>query len=318
MTAPTDSRADSRADPGPADSGPLSVSWAIALLPPLFWSGNFLVGRLMHTTIPPIQMSFWRWAGAFAILAPFAARSFWQHRARLRRELPFLIVVGGVGIAAYNSLLYSALRFTTLVNAALINALIPVSTFVLAALFLREKPTRRQMAGIAVAYIGAAALIGRGRPAILRLLDFNPGDLLALAAMVFFSLYTVLIRWRPTQLPPVLFLVAVVGIGIVLHLPLLAWEIPGTGLFTPDAASITALLYLAVFPSTLAYILWNRTAAALGPARTGMFLYLLPVFSTAFGIVLLGEPFHLYHAFGSVLVVIGVVLVTRAAAVSRR
>src|SRR5690606_27618020 len=131
---------------------------------------------------------------------------------------------------------------------------IPVSTFVLAALFLREKPTRRQMAGIAVAYIGAAVLIGRGRPAILSLLDFNPGDLLALAAMVFFSLYTVLIRWRPTQLPPTLFLVAVVGIGIVLHLPLLAWEIPRAGLFTPDAASITALLYLAVFPSTLAYI----------------------------------------------------------------
>lgn len=303
--------------PGTAAPAPRLGDWLIAALPPLFWAGNFLVGRVMHEAIPPIQMSFWRWVGALVVLAPFAARALGPNRARLRAELPFLLVLGAVGVTSFNCLVYSALHFTTVVNASLINSVMPVFTFVLAAVFLRETPTLRQVVGIVVALAGAATIIAHGDPAAILALDLNRGDLLVVAAIGFWALYTVLIRWRRTALPPILFLATIVAIGVVFHLPLLAWEIPRTGLFAPSPASLAAVFYLAVFPSALAYIFWNRSVAALGPSRTGMFLYLMPVFSTVLGVGLLGEPFHHYHVVGIALIAVGLVLVTRAAKVAR-
>ncbi len=305
------------AAPSAATPAPRLGDWLIATLPPLFWAGNFLVARVMHEAIPPIQMSFWRWVGAFVILAPFALRALPSNLSRLRAELPFLLVLGAVGVTSFNCLVYSALHFTTVVNASLINAMMPVFTFVLAALFLRETPTSRQVVGIAIALAGAATIVARGHLSAILALDLNRGDLLVVAAIGFWALYTVLIRWRRTALPPILFLAAIVAIGVLFHLPLLAWEIPRTGLFTPSVASLATIFYLAVFPSTLAYIFWNRSVARLGPSRTGMFLYLMPVFSTALGVGLLGEPFRHYHVVGIALIAVGLVLVTRGATATR-
>ena len=293
----------------PARAAPLAA-YVIAALPPLFWSGNFLVARIMHDAIPPIQMSFWRWVGAFCILAPIAARQWGAHRAQIRAELPFLAVLGLVGITAFNCFIYAALHFTTVVNAALINSLMPVATFLFALVLLRDKLTARQMAGVAVAIAGAALIVARGRVTDLAALDLNRGDVLVLFGLTFWALYTVLIRWRPTRLPLTLFLAATIGLGALFHLPLLAWEIPREGGFAPTPATLGALAFFAVFPSVLAYVCWNKAVTALGPGRTGMFMYLMPVFSAGLGVGLLGEAFRPYHAAGIVLIFAGIALTT--------
>ena len=121
-----------------AFSGP-RLYYVLALLPPLFWSGSFLIARVMRDEIPPIQMSFWRWVAAFLILLPFALPQWRGQGAQIRKELPFLCVLGTVGILAFNCFLYTALHTTTVVNASLINTLMPVMMFVLALVVLREK-----------------------------------------------------------------------------------------------------------------------------------------------------------------------------------
>jgi drug/metabolite transporter (DMT)-like permease len=299
------------AAPQPKPKAKHGYFYLMAALPPLFWSGNFLVARIMHDQIPPIQMSLWRWAFAFIILVPFAAPAFNKHRACLRNELPFLIILGGVGITAFNCFIYAALHDTTVVNAALINTLMPVFTFVLAALILRETLGLKQMLGVGVALMGAALIIIRGDLKGIAQLALNPGDLLVVAGLAFWALYTVLIRWRPTDLPILLFLTVTIGFGIIIHLPFVAWEIRVAGTFTPNAASLAALAYFALFPSVLAYIFWNKAVATLGPGRTGMFIYLMPVFSSVLGIAVLGEAFHLYHGAGIALIFVGIALVTR-------
>ncbi len=294
----------------PATEKPPVSAYLIGMLPPLFWSGNFLIARVMAGTIPPIQMSFWRWAAAFCILAPFGVRLFAAHRATLRRELPFLIILGAVGITAFNCFVYAALHYTTVVNAALINSMMPVIIFVLAIAFLREHPTARQVAGVAVALAGAAAIITRGDIAALASFSFNRGDLLVIAGSAFWALYTVLIRWRRTQLPLMLFLAVTVGFGVLFHLPLILWEYPRMGAMPVSAATLSAIAFFAVFPSVLAYIFWNRTVAALGPGRTGMFMYLMPVFSSVLGVGLLDEAFRAYHWAGVALIFAGIALTT--------
>lgn len=296
---------------GKSLSGNRSVAYLMAALPPLFWAGNFLIARIMRDSIPPVQMSFWRWVLAFAILLPFVIGGAIRHRETLRREWRFLCLLGAVGVTAFNCLIYSALHHTTVVNASLINSLMPVVTILFAFLALGDRINGRQAAGIALAFAGALVIIARGDIAGLARLDLNRGDLLVLAGLTFWAAYTVLIRWRPTALPLPVFLAASIAAGALFHLPLVAWEHAAVGGFSLDWAAAGALLFFAVFPSILAYIFWNRAVGALGPGKTGTFMYLMPIFSASLGVTLLSEPFRAFHAAGFVLIFSGIALVTR-------
>lgn len=284
-----------------------------AILPPLFWSGSFLIARVMRDDIPPIQMSFWRWVAAFLILLPFAIPQGRGRGAQIREELPFLCIMGAVGITAFNCFIYAALHFTTVVNAALINTLMPVMTFVLALVVLREKLRAVQVGGIALALAGAVVIIGRGDLTGLAALAPNRGDLLVMVGIMFWALYTVLIRWRPTKLPLRVFLAVIMGLGALFHLPLVAWEVSTTGGFTVTAAAVAAIAYFAIFPSVLSYLIWNKAVAVLGPGRTGMYMYLMPFFGAVLGVWLLDEDFFLYHLGGIALIMAGITLVNRKA-----
>ena len=287
------------------------VPYLLATLPPLFWAGNFLVARLMRDDLPPMQFSFWRWLLAFLIMLPFALPHLRRVLPDLRRESTMLVVLGLLGVTAFNCLIYTALHFTTVVNAALINTLMPVMTFLLALALLKDKLDSRQMIGVAISILGVALIIVRGEPARLLAFELNVGDFLVLAGLSCWALYTVLIKWRPSKLPFPVFLTVVIGIGTVLHLPLVWWEV-GQGLsfpFTGEALLATA--YVAVFPSVLAYIFWSRAVAALGPGRTGMFMHLMPIFSTFLAIWFLGESFQWFHAVGMALIIFGISMVTR-------
>lgn len=287
-------------------------AYLFAVLPPLFWSGNFLIARFMRDNIPPIQMSFWRWALAFLILLPFAARHFRAQGAQIRKELLFLCVLGAVGVTAFNCFLYTALHYTSVVNASLINTLMPVMTFLLALVVLRERLRFVQVSGVIVAIVGAILIIGRGDVSTMAALSPNRGDLLVVAGLTFWAFYTVLIRWRPTKLPLRVFLTVTIGLGALFHLPLVAWEVSSVGGFTVTVATVAAILYFGIFPSILAYLIWHNAVAAIGPGRTGMYMYLMPFFGAVLGVWLLGEDFFLYHLAGIGLILSGITLVNSA------
>lgn len=289
------------------------AAYGLAMLPPLFWSGNFLIARLMQGSIPPVQMSFWRWSLALLILAPFCWRPIRDTWPRIRSNLPFLALLSLVGVTAFNCLVYAALRYTPIANAALVNSLLPVVTFLLAYLILKQKLTQRQLVGVAVSLCGAILVICSGNPAKLLSLTLNKGDMLVFAGMSCWALYTVLIRWRPAGLPLMAFLGVTVFLGVLFHLPAVAWEYRVEGGFHPTAAIASALLYFAIFPSILAYIFWNRSVATLGPGKTGMFMHLLPPSSAVLGLLVLGEPIAWFHVAGFAIIVLGIWLVTSAA-----
>ena len=295
-----------------AFSGP-RLAYLFAVLPPLFWSGNFLIARIMRDAIPPIQMSFWRWALAFLMLLPFALPHWRDQKRRIRKDLPFLMVMGAVGITAFSCFLYAALHYTTVVNASLINTVMPVMTFLFALVLLRDRLRPIQVAGVAAAFAGAVLIIAKGSFGTLMDLALNRGDMLVMAGVTFWAVYTVLLRWRPTKLPLTVFLTAIIGIGALFHLPLMAWEISAVGSFSVTPTVAAAIFYFAIFPSVLAYILWNKAVAAIGPGRTGMYMYLMPLFGAVFGVGLLDEDFLLYHLVGIALIFMGIALVNRGA-----
>ena len=285
--------------------------YLLAVLPPLFWAGNFLVARMFNEVIPPFQMSFWRWSIALLIILPFTVRAVLKNMPAIRRELAYLAFLGAIGITAFNCLIYLALQYTTVVNAALINSLMPVVTFILALFFMGDRLRMRQTFGVVVCIIGTLLIIARGDLAVLLALDINAGDFLVLAGLTFLALYTVMIRWRKSVLPPMVFLTVTIAFGVLFHFPLVGWEFATRGGLAAEPTNLLALLYLAIFPSLLAYIFWNRTVSALGPGKTGLFMYLMPIFSTLLAVLLLGEEFKIFHLIGMTLIVIGIALVTR-------
>src|SRR5690606_25440439 len=118
------------------------------LLAALCWSGNALVARAFHDDIPPMSLAFWRWLLAFSLLLPFVVAPLWRHRADLRRAGWRLLVLGALGIATYNSLLYHAAQTTAAVNITLVNTCLPLMTFLGAGLLLKEWPARHAWWGM--------------------------------------------------------------------------------------------------------------------------------------------------------------------------
>jgi drug/metabolite transporter (DMT)-like permease len=290
------------------------VALAGLLLATLCWSGNALVARAFAGEIPPFALSFWRWSVALVLLLPFVAKPLWQHRAALRTAGWRLLLLAGVGIAGYNSLLYAAAQTTAAINITLVNTCLPLMTFIGAGLLLGEWPHRRAWWGMAVAAGGLLVLISKGSWASLSGLAFNKGDLIMLLAVADWALYSLLLRrWASYLLPipPLALLGVLMLLGVPLILPFYLYELAQGAYFNLTAENVAAISYTAIFASLLAYLAWNHAIRVLGAAKAALSNYLMPVFTAILGWLLLGEGLQIYHWFGAVLIFTGLLLGTQ-------
>lgn len=282
----------------------------LLVLTALFWSGNFIVGRAAHDEVPPIALAFWRWLGAFIVVLPFAWRPLKADWRVIRRHWRIIFALGAIGVASFNTLVYVGLHSTTAVNAVLLQSAIPVLIVLLAYLLFRETVRPIQAIGILLSLSGVVAIVGRGELAAIPALAVNRGDLLVFAAVVLWALYSVLLRKRP-QLHPLSFLAATIAIAVVLLAPLYAWEHASGAVMSINRPTLLAVGYVALFPSVLAYLFFNRGVDLIGANRAGAFIHLMPLFGSVMAIAFLGETFRAYHALGIALILSGIMLAAR-------
>lgn len=277
----------------------------------LLWSSNFVIGRALHDAITPATMNFLRWALALAVLVPVTFADLRRHRVVLLRHWKLVALLGLTGIAAFQTLAYFALTKTTALNTILLTSLAPLAIVALSWLALGERITPRQGLGLATSLAGAAVLILHGDLQTLVALRFNAGDLWMLVAVGLWTVYSVLLRGRPAEVPPLALHTASVGAGTLWMLPLFGWDAArGQGL--PSALPVwLAIGFVAVFSSAIAHALWVRGVAAIGPNRASVFIHLMPLFGAALAITFLGESLAAYHAVGGTLVLAGVALTSR-------
>ena len=287
-----------------------TLSTLLLLVAAASWGGNWVAARAVTLEVPPFALSFWRWAIAAALLLPFAAAQLREDAALIRRHLPALIAFGVIGAAGFTLLGYWGVRYTTAVNATLLNSSLPLFVVPLSWWLLKLTVSGRQLAGLALSLAGVATIISAGELQTLARLSLNPGDLLLLGGALLWAIYTVLLKWRP-PLRALSFLFTIVAAGAAFSLPFYLWEISAGGTMVLSPRTIAAIGYLAVFPSIVAYICWNHAVAVVGPNVAGFFNPVIPVFGTLFAVTLLGEPFRPYHLAGFVLVLGGVVLTSR-------
>ena len=291
-------------------SRPTTANAALFLaLTMLFWAGDHVVGRWMGAHMPPVTLACLRWIGATALLAPFAWRYVRDDWAAVRARLPFLILLGVLGVGLFNTLQYIALVHTTATSSAVLNSSIPILIVVMG-FFLGTRVRGVQLLGIAVSLVGVLTVLGKGDPRALLALELNKGDLYMLAAMVLWALYTVLLQRRP-KIHFLSFALVTYFVAALLNMPLAAGELAMGGTFDATPGMIAAIAYIVVFPSLIANLLFNRGVEIIGAARAGVFLHLVPMFTAALAMLFLDEQPALYHAAGFALILAGVWLGSR-------
>ncbi len=291
---------------------PLWLAYIGLVLTPLFWAGNAVVAKGAIDSIPPLSMSFWRWVIALAVILPFGLPGILRHRRVIRQYLGSMLVLATFSVAAFNSLLYYAAITTSATNIALINATIPIFIALLAWLLLGDRTRPVQILGILLAVLGILIVVARGRLSVLTQLQAQPGDLIMVAAVFSWGLFSVLLRRQAVPLPALTFLTIQIALGTLVILPFYLIELMFfKGGFEVGRDTIMPLLYFAFFPGILAYAFWNHGVHQVGPARAAMFMYLTPVFASILAGVFLGERLGMFHIVGGLLILAGLFLATR-------
>ena len=282
-------------------------AWTLLVLANLLWAGNIVLGRGMVGMVPPIALAYWRWTGAFLIAIGFA----WPYLRRDWRVLlgrwRLMLVLSATGIATYNTMSYIGLTSTTALNVLLLQSAGPLIIILWAFALFGDRPSIWQAAGVVLSLIGVAVIAAHGSLESLLHLSLNRGDVWILVAMLIYGVYAALFRVRPAT-HPMSFLVATMGIGSMMILPFYLWEVAEGARIEGGLPAWLALAYIAVFPSFIAYLFFNRGIELIGAARSGQSWHLMPVFGSILAVVFLGEQFHIYHAVGIALIAGGIVL----------
>ncbi len=277
---------------------------------PLCWGGNIVLARGVADIIPPVSFAFWRWTIAFIILLPFTWSRARQDWPRVIKSWKIMSVLSILGISFFNTILYTAMHTTTAINGAMIQTTMPAVIILVTLLLFKETVSKLQILGVAVCILGAFIVILRGRWATLLGMSFAPGDILMMGAVILYALYSALLRQRPA-IHPLSFLIYTFGLGILFLLPLYVWELSGSKTFTLTGDVVLSILYVALFPSIVAYFCWNRGVEVIGANRAGLFINLIPVFASVLAILFLGETLQGFHIIGMALIFGGMILFNR-------
>jgi drug/metabolite transporter (DMT)-like permease len=305
---------------------------AMLTLPPLMWAGNAVVGRLTVPHVPPLLLNAARWGVVLLVLLVLGRRAIataGRRREILARWRP-LALMGLLGVGAYNALQYLALTTSTPINVTLIAASMPLWMLLVGAMFYAERPRAPQMVGAALSLLGVATVLSRGQLSALADVQFVRGDVYMLAAAASWAGYSWMLArppasmrgeerpkivdadgqrrvwtWDEALLVQALFGVVwaggAAGLEAVFSARQPEWS-PAVG---------AAVLYIVVGPSLIAYALWGRAVAAVGPTTAGIFANLTPLFAALLSTALLGEVPHGYHAAAFTLIVAGILVSAR-------
>ncbi|HEX7923611.1 MAG TPA: DMT family transporter [Bradyrhizobium sp.] len=295
---------------------PASGSWIanqpylLLCITAMCWAGNAIVGRLAAGHIPPVTLSFLRWFVAFLIILPFA----WKHLASdwpaIRKNLGIMMLLSLTGISAFNTLQYWALEHTQALNTLLLQSSVPLMVALWSLILLGARLTLAQLCGVLLSLAGVLVILLHGDLTTLSKIEFNQGDLIFIAALVIFALYSVLTLKRP-RIHGLSVAAFTFGCGALFLVPFLIWELGARPVMQLTTGNLLSLFYVAVFPSTVAYLCFNRGVQLIGANRAAPFFHMVPVFGTIMSIVFIGEHPQAFHFIGFALVLAGVFAASR-------
>ncbi|MFC6669524.1 DMT family transporter [Marinobacterium aestuariivivens] len=284
------------------------MAYLLLVFTVLFWVGNSVLARAIHLEFPPVTLAFSRWSLALLIVLPFLIPRLRREWPVIRAHWPIILLLAILGIACFNTLVYTGLQTTLATNATLLHSVIPVMILIICRVFLKQAVSLRQWVGVSISLVGVLVLLTQARLDALLQLQFNRGDLWVFAAVVDWALYSVLLRYKPVELSAFTFFGITVLIGVLALLAPMLLELSQGRLPEFTLRTGATVLYMAIFPSILSYLCWNRGVAELGAPVAGLFIHLMPLFGLLLSVLLLGEQVQAFHFAGIALIFAGIYL----------
>ncbi|WP_457587263.1 DMT family transporter [Ensifer canadensis] len=273
----------------------------------LFWGGNSVAGKMAIGHVSPMMLTTLRWVFALIIILVAMTPQIRRDWDKIKQHWLQLLAYGVVGFTTFNALLYSALKYTSAINAVILQAGIPMLIFLFNFMLFRTRASIAQVIGFTVTLLGVLITAAHGDFASLLQLEFNFGDALMIAACIVYAAYTVALRWKPVMHWQSFIAAPAFG-ALISAIPLLFWEIgSGTAIF-PDMTGWIIVLYAAIFPSLMSQVLYVRGVEMIGANRAGLFINAIPVFGTLLSVMLIGETFHTFHFIALLLVLGGIAI----------
>jgi drug/metabolite transporter (DMT)-like permease len=275
----------------------------------LFWAGNFMVGKLAFVeNIPPMTLVFLRWSLVWIILLPFTYKEILKNKDIIFKNLPLLFFLALTSVGLFNSFTYLALAYTQVINASLFNTAIPAMIILLCFLLKIERTNKFQIFGLIISVLGILSIITKLDLNILLSLNFNKGDLIMIGGVITWGLYSSFLKKKKFTLPLLTLVHVLCTFGLIFILPQFLYELSHGFTVKLNTNLGLTLIYLALFPSIGSYYCWAGAVAIIGANRAGIFLSLIPFFSTIMAITFFNEKFQFFHLIGSILIILGLFL----------
>ena len=275
----------------------------------LFWAGNFTIAKFAYLeNIPPNTLAFLRWCLVWLILFPFTYKEVLKLKENIKKNLLLFSILGITSVCIFTSFTYNALNYTQVINASLFNTAIPVTIILVCFLLKIEKTNIFQLSGLLISVLGILAIITRLDLNILLSLNFNKGDLFMIWAIIAWGIYSAYLRKQTFDVSLLALVHIICTFGLIFLLPLFILDVAQGKTIEISSNFFYILIYIAIFPSIGSYYCWAGAVAIIGANRAGIFLSLIPLFSTIFAILFFNEKFLFFHLIGSILIILGLFL----------
>ena len=260
--------------------------------------------------VSPMLIVTLRWFGAMLLIMVVARNTIPRDWPLLKRNLPALFLMGALGFAVFNALLYTAAHSTGALSIGIIQGAIPVFVFLGAYLVFRTTVSGLQILGVMVTIIGVCMVASAGNLQRLASLSINHGDYFMIAACLLYAAYAIGLRSFREASPLSLFAVFA-SAAFIASLPLSYAEFALGNLQLPTPKGWGIIVLITLFPSFFAQIWFIQGVSHIGAGRAGIFVNLVPVFAALLAVTILREPFQWYHGVALASVLIGIWLSER-------
>ena len=275
----------------------------------LFWAGNFMVGKFaFFSNVPPMSLVFVRWSLVWLLLLPFTYKEIIKYKEVIFKNLPLLLFLALTSVGLFNSFTYLSLVYTQVINASLFNTAIPAIIILLCFIFKIEKTNKYQILGLIISVLGILSIITKLNLEILLSLSFNKGDLIMIGGVISWGLYSSFLKKKKFTLPLLSLVHVLCTFGLIFIFPQFMFEFSQGQRINFNIELIYILIFLALFPSIGSYYCWAGAVSIIGANRAGIFLSLIPLFSTIMAIFFYNEQFKFFHLIGAILIIIGLFL----------
>jgi drug/metabolite transporter (DMT)-like permease len=272
----------------------------------ILFSGAFVAAKYTTFDLLPITTTFLRYSVALLFLLAIYLKSKHLLLKIRGKDLMYVVLAGLTGIVGYHFFFFSSLKYTAVTNTAVINAFNPVLTGFFAAIFLKEKLKTINYFGILISLAGVIFLISRGNLQTIINMDFNIGDLMMLTAVVFWVIYSLIIKKIISRYNSfTLTFYTTSAAVVILAVPAFAEGLTSQ-LASISTESIWGVIYMGIFSSGIAYLLYNTGIKEIGPTKMASVTYsCVPVFTACLSFLFFEEKLTAVLLVSLALIVLG-------------